>query len=277
MQGLIESATAILSASERRLEMVSNNVANVSTPAFKRQVSFSDVMAGRTGGALIGSGAVALAGTGGQASSLESRMMAQFASAAGLTPSSTAVTLPALRARADLAQGKMSATKNPLDLAISGTGFFQVRAGNDIVYSRQGQFRLADDGTVVSPQGYVLQQAGGGDLVLDREAVTILEDGNVLDQDRPVGRIALFAPAEGAEPGAVEAMGGSLFTMAGEVVEVAEPSLRQGMVEASNVSMGDEMVTMMAAVRQAEGGARLVQLYDDLMGRAITAFGQGGQ
>jgi flagellar basal-body rod protein FlgG len=49
------------------------------------------------------------------------------------------------------------------------------------------------------------------------------------------------------------------------------------MVEASNVAMGEEMVTMMAALRQAENGARIVQLYDDLLGRAITTFGQGGR
>jgi flagellar basal-body rod protein FlgG len=169
----------------------------------------------------------------------------------------------------------MSATRNPLDLAISGAGFFQLRAGNDIVYSRQGQFRLSDDGSVVTPQGHVLQQAGGGDLLLERAGVTILEDGQVLDGERPVGRIALFAPA--SPDVAVQSLGGSLFGFAGEAVEADASGLRQGMVEASNVSMGDEMVSMMAAVRQAEGGARLVQLYDDLMGRAITAFGQSSQ
>jgi flagellar basal-body rod protein FlgF len=169
----------------------------------------------------------------------------------------------------------MSGTGNPLDLAISGAGFFQLRAGSEIVYSRQGQFRLAADGTVVTPQGHVLQQAGGGDLVLERAAVEILEDGTVLDGDRPVARIALFAVAEG---GVAEALGGSLFGIAENVAEeVAAPQLRQGMIEASNVSLGDEMVAMMAVLRQAESGARLVQVYDDLIGRAITTFGQGGR
>jgi flagellar basal-body rod protein FlgG len=46
------------------------------------------------------------------------------------------------------------------------------------------------------------------------------------------------------------------------------------MIEASNVSLGDEMVAMMTALRQAESGARLAQLYDDLMGRAITTLGE---
>ena len=49
------------------------------------------------------------------------------------------------------------------------------------------------------------------------------------------------------------------------------------MVESSNVSLGDEMVSTMAVMRQSEMGARLVQVYDDLLGRAITSFGQGGR
>lgn len=257
MQGLIESATAILSGSERRLETVSNNVANVATPGFKRQMSFSEVLSrGAVGGA-------------------------QFLPGLADMPSDHASdALPDVRARSDLTPGKLSATKNPLDLAISGEGFFQLRAADRVVYSRQGQFSLAADGTVVTPQGHALQQAGGGDLVLDRAEVRILADGTVLDGDRSVGRIGVYAAANDLAAGdlqataGVQANGGSFFSIPGEAVEIAAPALRQGMVEASNVSMADEMVTMMAAVRQAEGGARLVQLYDELMGRAITAFGQ---
>jgi flagellar basal-body rod protein FlgF len=235
LQGLVESATAILNASERRLETVSNNVSNMSTPGFKRQINFNDVLSGVE-----------------SASSADS-----------------------LRIRSDLSQGQMKSTGNPLDLAISGSGLFRLRSGEAVVYSRQGQFKLAPDGTVTTPQGHVLQQAGGGDLVLDRAAVEILEDGTVLDQGRPVARIAIFAPVAGAE---MASLGGSLFTAAEDQMEEAPgATVRQGMVESSNVMAGDEMVTMMAAVRQAETGARLVQIYDDLIGRAITTFGQGGK
>ncbi|WP_204348296.1 hypothetical protein, partial [Stenotrophomonas maltophilia] len=68
---------------------------------------------------------------------------------------------------------------------------FQLRAGDRLVYSRQGQFRLSAEGNLVTPQGYVLQQQGGGDLVLDREAATIQQDGTVIDDGRPVARIEL--------------------------------------------------------------------------------------
>lgn len=230
MSGLIESATAILGASEKRLEVAARNVANVSTPGYKRSSGFSQILA-----------------------------------------SARAVdTVPDLVERSDFAQGKLISSKNPLDLAVNGDGFFQVRAGDQLLYTRQGQFRLAENGAVVSPQGYVLQQAGGGDLVLDNAAVTILDDGAVLDGGRPVARIGLSAPAAGA---ALTALGESHFAAGGAMEEVSEPSIRQGMLESSNVAMGDEMVTMMAAMRQAESGARLVQVYDELMGRALSTLG----
>jgi flagellar basal-body rod protein FlgF len=235
VQGLIESATGILSGSERRLENVSNNVSNISTAGFKRQISFEEVM------------------NGGDAASAGGR----------------------LRRQADLSQGELSRTGNPLDLAISGAGFFRLRAGEEIVYSRQGQFSVAADGTVATRQGHVLQQAGGGDLVLERAAVEILEDGTVLDGARPVGRIGLYVASD---PAALRPLGGSIFAGSEEAMEEAPAAaVRQGMVEASNVVLGDEMVAMMTTVRQAEGGARLVQIYDDLLGRAITTFGQGNR
>jgi flagellar basal-body rod protein FlgG len=230
VQGLIESASGILSASERRLENVSNNVSNISTPGFKRQISFEEVMNGRESGST-----------------------------------------DALRQSSDFSQGQLSKTGNPLDLAISGPGFFRLRSGDEILYSRQGQFRIGADGNVINTQGHVLQQAGGGDLVLERAGVEILEDGTVLDGTRPVGRIGVYVSAD---PAAMRSLGGSTFTAGEDAMEDAPASaLRQGMVEASNVVLGDEMVTMMATVRQAEGGARLVQIYDDLIGRAISTFG----
>ncbi len=235
MSGLIESAAAILSASESRLEVAAHNVSNSSTPGFKRQIGFSQLLATR--GADIAQ---------------------------------------QVAVRRDFAQGKLSPSGNPLDIAVSGSGFFQLRAGDATLYSRQGQFSRAADGTVVTPQGYVLQQAGGGDLVLDHADVKILEDGTVLDGGVPVAKLAVFAPADTA---ALQPVGESAFAMpgGGAMDLVPDAVLRQGMVENSNVAIGDEMVTMMTALRQSEGGARLVQVYDDLLGRALSTLGQSGK
>lgn len=232
MADLLESASAIMRSSERRVEVVANNVANVSTPGFRRQVSYADITS------------------------------SQFGAAAGL---------PVINLRTDESSGKLESTGSPLDLAISGEGFFQLKAGETTLYSRHGQFRRLEDGRVADAHGHLVQQAGGGDLVLESAAVEILADGTVLQDARPVARVALFVPEEGA---AIDPISGSLFSISGGAVEVEQPQVRQGMVEGSNVVLGDEMVTMMAALRQAETGARLATLYDELMGRAITTLGK---
>ncbi|WP_375397087.1 flagellar hook-basal body protein [uncultured Sphingomonas sp.] len=235
MSGLIDTATMIMRASSQRIDVAAINVANVSTSGFKRQLRGADAMASAT---------------------------APFDAALA-------------RVRVDLAAGKLMDTGRPLDLAINGDGYFQLRAGDRLVYSRQGGFALAADGRVLTPQGYALQQVGGGDLVLDTATFKVAGDGTVLDGDRALGRITVMRAREGSD---AEAIDGALFAIRDDAVEdVAAPSLRQGALEASNVLLGDEMISMMGALRGAETGARLVQVYDDLMGKAISTFGQVGR
>lgn len=230
MSGVVDSAVSAMGGASRRTEIAAINIANVSTPGFKRLMRGGDADA-----------SVPFADT-------------------------------LRRVRADLSSGKMIETGRPLDLAINGTGYFQLRAGDRLVYSRQGGFARAADGTLVTPQGYVLQQAGGGDLVLSGDTTTITADGAVMDGDRAMGRIAVYRATGDA---AARPLDGSLFAMAeGAADEIASPSIRAGALEASNVSLGDEMVGTMAAMRDAETGAKLIQVYDDLVGKAIQTFGQ---
>lgn len=231
MADLIESARAILSVSERRMEATANNVANMTAPGYKSQKLYSDVLSE--------------AGT--------------------LAPSSSEIV------HADLSQGKINRTGNTIDIAIGAAGFFALR-GNDGVttYSRQGQFRLDSDGRLVNGQGLAVLGADGGDIRLPTPDVAIQADGTMTIAGINVAKVGLFQPAAGVTPAA---MGGSLFAMT-DVEPVSDPQLHQGMVEASNVALADEMVALMEAMRNAEGGARMVQVYDDLMGKAINTFGQ---
>lgn len=234
MSGIVESATAILALSEKKLERVSSNISNVNSSGFKKQISFLETMDHNPIGFKVYSSN-----------------------------------------RPDVSQGKLIQTNNPLDLSISGSAFFLVRSGDKLILTRQGHFQLSESGLVVTPQGYALQQLGGGDLVLDHVAVKILEDGTVLDRGQPVGRIALLAPSDVS---LITSLGGSFFSAPeGLMTEAQDSVVRQGMVESSNVVLGEEMVTMMSAIREAETGARIIQTYDDLMGRAISTIGQAGR
>lgn len=171
----------------------------------------------------------------------------------------------------DWTNGKLVATGNPFDMALAGPGFFVVRSPSGLFYTRNGQFNRDSNGHIVTQSGMILQSTSG-DVVVGSGNVEISPDGTVLDQGEPVARLMI---ADVAERQALRAVGNNLFEAPpqGEHT-VTNPQVRQRMVEASNVSTADEMLALMAAVRSAESGQRVVQVYDDLMARALTAFGQ---
>lgn len=232
MTGLIEAASAIMSGAERRLEIIGQNTANLSTPGYNRLVAFESLLVDR----------------------------------ASNDP-------PTLAALADLSRGELKSTANPLDFALSGDGYFLVRAGDRLLPTRAGAFSRDADGRLVNAAGHALQQSGGGDLQVDGEGFGVLLDGTMLAEGQPIARIGVFHLSESEVREALAA--GGLVDLPRE--EIAEASVRQGMIETSNVALGDEMIAMMASARRAEGGARLVQVYDELMGRVITSLGQGGR
>jgi flagellar basal-body rod protein FlgF len=229
--GILETASIMLSHAQGRVETAAHNVANMSTPGYKRQVSFSEAL---------------------------SSIPDQYGQ--NIRQSSFV----------DASQGKQVNSGNPSDIYISGPGYFVVSDGEKTFFTRQGQFERSADGRLRTGAGQVLQALDGGDLVLKPGAFEVAADGTVTQAAVPVGRISIMdfpASARLAEAG------GAMSAEGAEPAPV-EAQLRQGAFESSNVSTGEEMVTMMDALRRAEGAQRLVNVYDELMGRALTAFGQ---
>jgi flagellar basal body rod protein FlgG len=231
---ITEVAAQILARAERRAEIAAQNITNASTPGYRRRVGFDETL--RPGG--DGGGGPARAGA----------------------------------VATDFRAGQLTETGAKTDLAIAGDGFFAVRGEDRVFYTRHGQFRRDGEGRLVTGEGLALQSSEGGDLIVGDGDFAVAADGVVTRDGAPVARVALF---DFAERGALASGAGGAF-LAGEAepVPVSAPAIRQGMLESSNVNMGDEMVAMMEAVRRAETGQRLVTTYDDLMGRALNLFGQ---
>lgn len=239
MAGLMDSATAILSSVERRLEVTAQNVANAATTGYKRQISFTDAL-GRADG-----------------------------------PDAPGASVGQTRHVADFGQGRLVESGSRLDLAIFGPGLFRLRDGDGFAYTRGGSFSLGEGGLLIDPAGRALQMENGGDVEIRDPGFAVLADGTLLEHGIPTGRIGLF---EASEAAALSAIGGSLFAADPARMETAEASeIRQGFVEKSNVVMSDEMIAMTASLRQAEGGGRLIQFYDQLIGQAITTFSRNGK
>ena len=234
MAGLAEIASIILSQSMHSVEISAQNITNISTPGYKRRVAFSQLLAGSD------------------------------PTADQVTTTSSAT---------DFSPGKIIDTGNPLDLAVSGEGFLALRSATQhMVYVRSGQFSRDGEGRLVTQTGLVLQTAGGGDLVLKSQDFKLAPDGAVLEDGQPVARLEVMAFASLSD--ATRADGGAFSAGSGAMIPIAHATVRQGAIETSNVSTGDEMVGIMAALRQAEAGKQLINVYDDLIGRAITTFGQ---
>jgi flagellar basal-body rod protein FlgF len=172
----------------------------------------------------------------------------------------------------DMRPGPVSVSGRETDLAIEGAGYFVLARGNEIAYARAGQFARDATDRWLTAGGFALQYVDGSDAIVPEGKVTIARDGTVRKGSETLGRLMIVTPEDSATMSRVE--GGFRPLGDGRMVEVATPMVRQGALEASNVSVGDEMVAMITALRRAESGQRLIGVYDDLMGRATTAFGE---
>jgi flagellar basal-body rod protein FlgF len=236
MADLMAIAATILSDASRTVEVSAQNVANMTTPGYKRRTEFAQLLAAPADSA-----------------------------AAMTTARQTAI---------DFSSGKLVETDNPYDLALTGEGMFAVRTPQDsLLYTRAGQFTRDAEGRLVDAQGAALQ-ADGRDLVLTGAKVEVQKDGVVLEDGAPTARLDLMRFTDRAA--ATPAAGGAFSAPAGAMEAASEAGVRQGATEMSNVSTAAEMVSIMGALRRAETGQRLVTVYDDLMGRAISTFGQAG-
>lgn len=173
-------------------------------------------------------------------------------------------------AATDFRAGPLRATGDPAHLALEGPGFFELRRGDSVLYTRAGAFTRDAGGRLVDASGHALQ-AGSGDLVLRGTEWRVERDGTVLDDGQAVGRLRIvdFADRTG-----LQRAGAATFTGSG-AERVAMPSVRQGHLEASNVDTSAEMVRLMESLKRFEFGQRVVHTQDDLMEKALRRLSEG--
>ena len=236
-----------LRSQQEQIDVISNNVANMQTPGFKRgRVNFSEVAFAPVSSDTV-SGVGAFHGGGSKVSSTSLEFMA----------------------------GALQPTRNPLDLAIDGQGFFEMEdvAGSRF-YSRAGQFRVDTEGYLGSVGG--MRLSAGIQIPQDATDVRISPQGEVsaqlgADAERTVlGTLELvtFAALEGLESQgdnlfrATDRSGPPLPSLAGEG---GTGKLAQGYLEAANVDMIDEMTGLVLAQRAYQLNARVLQASDQVL------------
>lgn len=161
----------------------------------------------------------------------------------------------------------LKATGNPLDIAVDQSVVLLMRAGDRLVETRSAQLKRDTDGRLTDHQGRILQAAGGGDLSIGQGTPKILQDGTVLINGQAEGRIGMFVP-RGTSNFAANASGDNA-----SFLPATAGLLRQGVIVPANVDAAAEMIELNRASRMAETGAKVLQLYDDLVGKAASQLG----
>ena len=252
IRGIYAAASSMVSNRRREL-IVANNLANVSTDGYKQDVAVpSDFPS------------MPVVGTGETGNPLASPWEAIGSVGTGMDLSEILV---------DVSQGDLVETGNPLDLAITGSGFFTVQTANGTLYTRDGTFfrdpngnlARADGGLLLGDKGPI--QVGQGDVVVDG-------DGTVSVGGKVAGKIKLsdFDPKE-----RLVKVGNNYLTPAdpnAQVQAAKGAAVSQGFVERSNVDLNRQMVEMMSAMRSYEANQKIITLQDQMLGLTVNEVGK---
>ena len=245
-----------LEAQQTNLDVISGNLANVSTNGYKRSRAVFEDLLYQT-----------LRQPGAQ-SSQTTMIPSGLQVGTGVRPVATA---------RNFAQGNLQQTGNPLDVAINGQGFFQVLLPDGTTaYTRDGALQRDSQGQLVTASGYPVQPAIT--VPATAQSLTIARDGTVtVTQPRAATgtQIGTIQLANFVNPAGLEARGENLFV---ETASSGSPTtgapgangigtVQQGFVETSNVNVVEEMVNMIQAQRAYEINSKAVQSADQMLQR----------
>ena len=217
-----------LSSQMRAMEVTSNNLANLSTPGYRAErVVFADWLSAQK----------------------HTTIPAGDRNLAYVQDRAT------YRERAE---GTITHTGNPLDLALSGDGYFTVQTAGGTRLTRAGRFTLQADGTIADEAGNALLDVNNQKLrtAPSDTVLTVSADGAINSQNGPIGKIAVVTPSD---PNKLTAEGGRLLRADVPVTPVANPKLVQGAVEDSNVGATTELVRMMDTERGFQMATQFIE------------------
>lgn len=253
MINALRVAATGMSAQQKNVDVLSNNIANISTTAFKRsEASFTDLMySNQVSVGATTSAQGTLAPTGAQVGM-------------GVRLGSTYRVLT---------QGPVEETGDTFSMAIQGRGFFEIQLPNgERAYTRDGNFRINQDGDVVNKDGYLLQPA----INIPEDAINITitprgqVSGLVNQQAVDFGDIELvmFQNEAGLENLGENLARETEVSGAPAIVEPGEDgagSLLQGFIERSNVDPVQEITKLITAQRAYELNSRVISTADEMM------------
>ncbi|MBW4330455.1 flagellar hook basal-body protein [Stakelama sp. CBK3Z-3] len=233
-------------ALRRRMDVVSNNMANLSTAGFKREDPLFREYVERTGNA--------------DAPTRTTSMVLDYGTVH------------------DTSAGSFQVTDNPLDIMIDGPGYLSVETPEGgVAYTRAGYLKVAEDGTLTNAAGMRLLGEGGRPITVpveDAGRLSIADDGTIKGPNGELGRVAVTMFDNEAS---VDPRGDGMFTgQGGRELTAAETRLRSGGIEGSNVQPIVETTNMVAILRAYQTSMRMAESMNDIRKSAIDKLGRFG-
>lgn len=222
----------------RQMEIIADNIANISTPGFKAE------------------------------------MMAVIPEGDGVAPKDELMAVPLGLVR-DVRAGDFNHTGNSLDLAIKGEGYFVVETPNGERYTRNGRFQLDGDGRIVNSSGYPLLGDGGGAITVPAGsgALSISRDGTISTDAGNIGTIGIVTFANQRT---LQRTDGGLFIANEPPLPAEEAEVIQGSIENSNVKAVVQITDMIRVMRSYQQAQRIVDSENERVTRAIRSLTQTG-
>lgn len=221
-------ALSRLDTQQRAMDVIANNIANANTDGYKSQrVLFTDYLS-QQHGVDAPQGGRSLAYTQDRATYLDQR------------------------------DGSLVSTNNPLDVALSGPGYFTVSTPAGPRLTRSGRFGLLADGRIADALGNLLMDASGNPLQVSpgESKIKIAGDGSVSTEDGSVGRIGIVMVQDSNQ---LVPEGGKLYRAKSETMAVSQPKVLQGVVEGSNVQPITELTKMIQTQREFQFVSQFVE------------------
>lgn len=246
-QGFYTLTSGVLSQT-RNLNVVGNNMANVTTPGFKADnmviSDFQEQILLRTGNKDKSGRTV-----------IGRRSM--------IAAAQESVT--------DFTDGGISATGDSLDFSIAGKGFFCIQTDNGTVYTRNGDFSLDNEGYLTLP-GYGRVLGDNGPIRLGTDRITADQSGNLYSEDGQnfLGRLRIVDFDDYGQQ--LTKIGGGVFTAVGNAVPV-NGNIQWKALESSNADPIDQMTRMMASQRALQSSAQIMKIYDQLTSKIVSELG----
>lgn len=222
----------------REMQLVANNIANLSTSGFRKEgIVFSEFIE-------------------------------------KLGDDAPSLSMAAARGRlTNQAQGVLTQTDSPYDFGIEGPGFFLIETPEGEALTRAGSFTPSAEGELVTPDGYRLLDGGGAPVFVppDARSISLSSDGTLSADGQPLTQIGLW------QPGAPEDMtrrDGVMFALSAPPEPVLDGTILQGFVEGSNVNPVSEIARMIEVQRAYEMGQGFLDKEDQRIRSVLSTLGR---